>query len=109
MGEDEDSTVELDIPFDIEAGTDPESSSRRSTGARQPPVRLSDYELYIVTALVIQAVNELLEPTSVTEALSAPNAKQWIKALENEYQELMRTHVWELVYRPYGVEILMNK
>ncbi|CAI5716675.1 unnamed protein product [Peronospora effusa] len=60
-------------------------------------------------ALVIQAVNELLEPMSVTEALSAPDAKQWIKALETEYHELMRNHVWELVDRPSGVKILKNK
>ncbi|CAI5728216.1 unnamed protein product [Peronospora farinosa] len=96
-------------PGEMKAGNDPEAAFRRSTRVRRQNVRLSDYELNISAALVIQAVNELLEPMSVTEALSAPDAKQWIKALETEYGELMRNHVWELVDRPSGVKILKNK
>lgn len=60
-------------------------------------------------SLVIQAVNEMLEPTSVAEALSAPDAKQWVEALETEYKELMQNHVWELVERPTEVKVLKNK
>ncbi|OWZ07189.1 reverse transcriptase [Phytophthora megakarya] len=69
------------------------ASVRRSTRVRRPNDRLRDYEVEIAASLVVQAVNELLEPTSVTEALSAPDAKKWIAALETEYKELMRNHV----------------
>ncbi|KAG3206881.1 hypothetical protein PC129_g21634 [Phytophthora cactorum] len=67
-----------------EAKNDPCTSFRRSTRVRRPNARLLDFELEIPASLVIQAVNELLEPTSVAEALSAPDAKQWIEALETE-------------------------
>ena len=99
----EDSTVE------VEAGNDPEASFPRSTRARRPPERLSVYGLINSAALVIQALNKMLEPISATEALSAPDAKQWIKALETGDQELMRNHVWELVDRHHGVKMLKNK
>ncbi|KAG3042292.1 hypothetical protein PC121_g23140 [Phytophthora cactorum] len=92
-----------------EAKNDPCTSFRRSTRVRRPNARLFDFELDIPASLVIQAVNELLEPTSVAEALSAPDAKQWIEALETEYKEQIRNHVWELVDRPAGVKVLKNK
>ncbi|GMF32476.1 unnamed protein product [Phytophthora fragariaefolia] len=60
-------------------------------------------------ALVIQSVNELLEPTSVPEALSAPDALKWIEALDTEYQEQIRNHVWDLGDRPPGEKVLKNK
>lgn len=63
------------------------ASFRRSTRIRPPNVRLSDYELDIPASLGIQSVNELLEPTSVEEALSAPDALKWIEALDTEYKE----------------------
>ncbi|KAE9002116.1 hypothetical protein PR003_g18342 [Phytophthora rubi] len=92
-----------------EAANNPSTSFRRSTRVRQQNVRLHDYEVDIPASLVIQAVNELLEPTSVEEALSAPDAKEWVDALDTEYKELLRNHVWELVDRPDGVKILKNK
>ncbi|OWZ03494.1 hypothetical protein PHMEG_00024766 [Phytophthora megakarya] len=60
-----------------------------STRVRRPNVRLHDYEVEIAANLIVQAANELLEPTSIPEALSAPDAKKWIAALETEYKELM--------------------
>ena len=60
----------------FESGNAPEASSWISTIARRPLVRIPEYELNIFALLVIQAVNEMLEPTSVTEALSVPDAKQ---------------------------------
>jgi hypothetical protein len=105
------------VPRSVGTGSEDESeedegpgaSFRRSTRIRRPNVRLREYMLDIPASLVIQSVNELLEPTSVKKALAAPDAKEWIKALDTEYQELMRNHVWELVERPKGVKVLKNK
>jgi hypothetical protein len=105
------------VPRSVGTGSEDESkedegtgaSFRRSTRIRRPNVRLREYMLDIPASLVIQSVNELLEPTSVEEALAAPDVKEWIKALDTEYQELMRNHVWELVERPKGVKVLKNK
>ncbi|GMF40644.1 unnamed protein product [Phytophthora fragariaefolia] len=96
---------ERDDEEDIELG----ASFRRSTRIRRPNVRLSDYNVDIPASLVIQSVNELLEPTSVPEALSAPDALKWIEALDTEYQEKIRNYVWDLVDLPPGEKVLKNK
>lgn len=69
------------VPQSVGAGTEDESeenegpgaSFRRSTRIRRSNVRLRDYMIDIPASLVIQSVNELLEPTSVEEALAAPD------------------------------------
>ena len=58
---------------------------------------------------MIEGVTKRLESISVIEVLSALDAKQWIKAHETGYNEMMRNHVWEIDDRPYGVYILKNK
>ncbi|GMF52861.1 unnamed protein product [Phytophthora fragariaefolia] len=97
--------MERDDEEDVELG----ASFRRSTRIRRPNVRLSDYNVDIPASLVIQSGNELLEPTSVPEALSAPDALKWIEALDTEYQEQIRNNVWDFVDRPPGEKVLKNK
>ena len=38
-----------------------------------------------------------------------PDSDQWIKALEKEYNDLMRNHTWKFVERPNGKKILFSK
>ncbi|KAE9282446.1 hypothetical protein PF008_g27639 [Phytophthora fragariae] len=85
------------------------TSFRRSTRIRRPNVRLQDYEVEIPASLVIEAVNVLMEPQSVDEALQGPDAEKWIEALEKEYYDLMRNNAWVLVERPKGKKILGSK
>ncbi|POM72295.1 Hypothetical protein PHPALM_11012 [Phytophthora palmivora] len=51
----------------------------------------------------------LMEPQSVQEALPAPDAEKWKKALEKEYKDLMRNNTWELVERPKNEKVLTSK
>ncbi|GMF24868.1 unnamed protein product [Phytophthora fragariaefolia] len=85
------------------------TSFRRSTRIRRPNVRLQDYEIEIPASLVIEAVNVLMEPQTVDEALQGPDAEKWIDALEKEYYDLMRNNAWVLVERPNGKKILGSK
>ncbi|GMF40654.1 unnamed protein product [Phytophthora fragariaefolia] len=85
------------------------TSFRRSTRIRRPNVRLQDYEIEIPASLVIEAVNALMEPQTVDEALQGPDAAKWIEALEKEYYDLMRNNAWVLVERPKGKKILGSK
>ena len=38
-----------------------------------------------------------------------PDSNEWIKALEKEYNDLMRNNAWELMERPKGKMILSSK
>ncbi|KAG3131505.1 hypothetical protein PI126_g20022 [Phytophthora idaei] len=66
-GDDEDYDVEADGWRG--AASRAATSFRRSTRVRRPNIRLKDYDVEIPASLVIQAVNLLLEPQSVDEAL----------------------------------------
>ncbi|GMF18573.1 unnamed protein product [Phytophthora fragariaefolia] len=90
------------------ANGDPVEGTPRSVGVGKERDDEDDIELGDRFE-VIQSVNELLEPTSVPEALSAPDALKWIEALDTEYQEQIRNHVWDLVDRPPGEKVLKNK
>ncbi|KAE9014860.1 hypothetical protein PR002_g14108 [Phytophthora rubi] len=81
----------------------------RSSRVRRPNVRLQDYEVEIPTSLVVQAVNLLLEPQNIQEALQGPDAEKWIEALEKEHSDLMRNNTCVLVERPKGKKILSSK
>ncbi|GMF23102.1 unnamed protein product [Phytophthora fragariaefolia] len=51
-----------------------------------------------------------MDPETVDDALSGPDAKKWIEALEKEYGgDLMRNNIWELVERPKDKKVLTGK
>ncbi|KAG3078747.1 hypothetical protein PI124_g18686 [Phytophthora idaei] len=85
------------------------TSFRRFTRARRPNVRLQAYEIDIPVDLVIEAVNELMEPQSVEEALQGPDADKWEEALKKEHADLKRNNTWVLVDCPKGKKILTRK
>ncbi|ETO83901.1 hypothetical protein F444_02152 [Phytophthora nicotianae P1976] len=63
--------------------------------------------------MLIGVVNELLNPTTVQEALASYHAVEWRRAMDMEYQSLMKNATWELVPRPKStkrkkVNILMS-
>ncbi|XP_045455125.1 uncharacterized protein LOC123664651 [Melitaea cinxia] len=47
-----------------------------------------------------------LEPPSYKETMSNPDATEWYKAMEDEYNSLMSNKVWKLVDRPKDSNIL---
>jgi hypothetical protein len=61
------------------------ASFRRSTRIRRPNARFFDYVVELPESLGIQAMHAVMDPTSVKEALEAPDTNQWIKALNMEY------------------------
>ncbi|KAE9021522.1 hypothetical protein PR002_g12226 [Phytophthora rubi] len=85
------------------------ASFRRSTRIRRPNARLFDYVVELPESLVIQAIHAVMNPTSVNEALEAPDADKWIEALYKEFRELLRNNTWELVEKPVGVKVLTSK
>uniref|UniRef100_H3H3Z1 Reverse transcriptase Ty1/copia-type domain-containing protein n=1 Tax=Phytophthora ramorum TaxID=164328 RepID=H3H3Z1_PHYRM len=94
---------------DEEEERDTAESFRRSTRVRHPNPKYRDFEVDLPASLVIEAVNSLMEPQTVQEALIAPDAGKWIEALEKEYIDLMRNNMWELVERPKGKKVLSMK
>jgi hypothetical protein len=94
---------------DEEEQRDTAESFRRSPRVRNPKPKYRDFEVDLPASLVIEAMNTLMEPQTVQEALDAPDAGKWIGALEKEYKDLMRNNTWELVERPKGKKVLSSK
>ncbi|OWZ12030.1 Transposable element [Phytophthora megakarya] len=54
----------------------------------------------LMQCMLIGAVNEILNPTTRSEALESDHAEGWAKAMHEEYNSLLRNETWELVPRP---------
>ena len=52
---------------------------------------------------------EVEEPTSFQEAIDSPNSKEWMDAMRDEMDSMMRNRVWELVDLPPGRKSIGNK
>lgn len=46
------------------------------------------------------ANNTILEPTTLAEALSSPEAPMWISAMQEEYTSLLQNETWEITDLP---------
>ena len=49
------------------------------------------------------------EPASYTEAIKSPDADEWKKACQAEYENLMSYNTWSLVKRPTHINIVGNR
>ncbi|KAL0289106.1 UNVERIFIED_CONTAM: Retrovirus-related Pol polyprotein from transposon TNT 1-94 [Sesamum angustifolium] len=49
------------------------------------------------------------EPTTYEEAVTSPNANEWITAMKEEMSSMAKNNVWELVDLPTGHKIIGNK
>ena len=68
---------------------------------------MQDFEVELPASLVVKAINTVMEPQTVQQALMEPDADKWIKALE--YNDMIRNNTWKLVERPKGKNILSSK
>ena len=70
---------------------------------------MQDFEVELPASLVVKAINTVMEPQTVQQALMEPDADKCIEALEKEYNDLMRINNWKLVERQKGKNILSSK
>ncbi|KAJ0391403.1 hypothetical protein P43SY_010543 [Pythium insidiosum] len=59
--------------------------------------RLDEYEIAL-------AADEV--PTSYSEAMASPDAKQWKEAIRSEIRSHAQNHTWDMVRRPHGVKVI---
>lgn len=71
--------------------------------ARRPPVWMKDYE----TNFHVCVLND--DPQTVQEAFDSPQNVEWKRAMQTEYDSMLKNNVWELVDRPKGVNIIKCK
>ncbi|GMF18665.1 unnamed protein product [Phytophthora fragariaefolia] len=77
---------------------------RRSNRVRRPNSRY-DYQTFALAqtlfqCMMIATVCDLLNPTLVQQALASEHAGQWKRAMDVEYESLIRNQTWVLVPRP---------
>ena len=80
-----------------EEGEEVETTLRRSTRVRNPPIR---FENFVGYASCYMAVCE--EPITLAEAMEREDASDWRKAIEEEMQSLKENNTWELTELPKG-------
>lgn len=94
----------------IRPSTDDENSEEelpakpacRSQRKRAKPIHLDDYVIY-------STVSEMCEPKTVNEALSSPESHQWRRAMDFEYNSIMKNCTWELCNLPHNEPVVGSK
>jgi hypothetical protein len=87
---------------------------RRSSRRRRLSSRLRDYEIDLPPSLIPADLIGLIEaangdPRSIKEALESSDASEWSKAMNVEFQQLLKNKTWKLVDRIPGVPVLSNR
>lgn len=67
--------------------------------------RKNNREASIAEALAVT----MDEPCSYREAISSPNAERWKRAMDEEYNSLIKNHTWEIVKLPPGCKPISCK
>ncbi|KMQ82767.1 retrovirus-related pol polyprotein from transposon tnt 1-94, partial [Lasius niger] len=75
---------------------------RKSTRVPKPVSR-DDFYMYLTKESIAEV------PETVEEALVSPDSKQWIKAMEEEYDSLVANNTWTTVDLPIGQKTLNTK
>ncbi|KAJ8709420.1 hypothetical protein PYW07_009246 [Mythimna separata] len=89
------------------SNSDPEIAEHsRPTRNKHPPIWFKDYEVNYFTELAFMGRNE---PRTYNEAIKCDKSKEWLEAMQEEYNSLMLHGVWELVDRPKNGNIIKNK
>ena len=84
-----------------------EPEPRRS---RREPVPRRRFNIEGGTSSIFLAAQDgLVEPRTVKDALSGPNAREWMSAMQEELDSMKKNQVWELVDLPKGRKSVGNK
>lgn len=98
----------------------PDVTPKRLTPAKMPPQsadpeRLASLRprknnpIYTDWAINLSSTHHINDPQSYKEAISRPDKEQWIEAMRDELNSLAKNHVWDLVKRPVGKNIITNR
>ena len=93
--------IQINLDYQQEEVPDDDQSDanlpRRSDRVRKPCIRYGIHE-YVNHVAFLAA--EIEEPSTIEEALSGSNSKEWKTAADSEYQSLIENDTWELVNLP---------
>ena len=80
-------------------------------GRKEPAVRRSQRETRRPNFYgeLVNTARTVSEPTTVEEAMSCPEEKNWKEAMEAEFQSLHANQVWDLVTPPKDCKIINSK
>jgi hypothetical protein len=56
-----------------------------------------------------ETMSKPMEPCSYQEAISCPDAKQWIQAIQEEHESLVRNKTWTICQLPFGRKAIEGK
>lgn len=83
----------------------PESPDEERIQSLRPRTNKPNYMPWKLNLSTAEAEND---PNSFEEAMSRPDKDLWLKAMDEEIDSLHNNHVWNLVPRPKGTNIVTN-
>lgn len=58
---------------------------------------------------LLMSASTINDPATFEEAMSRPDKDQWVQAMKEEIDSMHKNHVWTLVDKPSGVNIVSNR
>jgi len=74
-----------------------------------PAKRFDDEELDIVEEYLNLTLHDIATPNSYKEAINSPQADQWCKAIDDEFNSLIKNGKFKLVPRPTNCKVISAK
>ncbi|KFM72654.1 Retrovirus-related Pol polyprotein from transposon TNT 1-94, partial [Stegodyphus mimosarum] len=93
----------LDPEVEAEARNPTHGSERCEKRKTKIPKHFEDFYLY--DAQEIQQSEEK-DPVTLKDVLKSPEADMWLKAMEEEIQNLTQAQTWELTTKPQGAKVI---
>jgi transposase InsO family protein len=95
---------EVFTDVESEPPPDPECERRYPSRERRPPIRFPENDCSSLCMISCDS-----EPETYKEAIQNSNRDKWLKAMETEYNCLMKNGTWKIVDRPEDRTIVKNK
>ncbi|GAB2276096.1 hypothetical protein Dimus_039170 [Dionaea muscipula] len=94
------------VPFNHPNLDDYQLVRDRNRRAPKPNPRYNNYAELVFTALLAASDINCIEPDSYAAAIASKNSQCWKKAMNEEYDSLIKNNTWTLVPRPVKARVI---
>ncbi|KAL0322195.1 UNVERIFIED_CONTAM: Copia protein [Sesamum calycinum] len=107
LEEDFPNIIEVKWNLELYELQDPQGGASITIGSKRGGIPRCRYEIEGESFMCASV--DIDEPTTYGEAMTSPNANEWITAMKEEMSSMAKNNVWELVDLPTGRKTIGNK